>query len=98
MSGKIPPSIPATTPAPVHGAPKGFAVSVGAFKEKANAIDLTSRLTGKGYPAQMALSKPKKLFRVTVGTYESRKEAAVMAAQIQKKEQLNTAIIDLGKP
>jgi cell division septation protein DedD len=98
VSGSIPPSIPATTPAPARAAPKGFAVSVGAFKEKANAIDLTSRLTGKGYPAQMALSKPKKLFRVTVGTFESRKEAAAMAAQIQKKEKLNTAIIDLGKP
>jgi cell division septation protein DedD len=98
IAGSLPSGIPATTPAPVRAAPKGFAVQVGAFKEKANAIDLTSRLTGKGYPAQMALSKPKKLFRVTVGTFESRKEAAAMAAQIQKKEELNTAIIDLGKP
>ncbi len=94
----VPSSIPATMPSPTQPAAKGFAVSVGAFKEKSNAIDLTSRLTGKGYPAQMALSKPKKLFRVTVGSFENRREAAAMAAQIQKKERLNTAIIDLGKP
>jgi cell division septation protein DedD len=90
--------IPSTVPSQGPAAPKGFTVAVGAFKQKANAIDLTSQLTGKGYPAQMALVKSKKLFRVTVGTFESRKEAAVLAAQIQKNEKLNTAILDLSRP
>lgn len=76
----------------------GFAVAVGSFKEKTNAIALTSKLTNKGYQAQMALAKPNKLFRVTVGTFESRKEAVVMASQLQKKEQLKTTIVDLNKP
>ena len=61
----------------------GFAVSVGAFKEKTNAMKLNAELTKKGYPAQMAFSKPKKLFRVTVGAFESRKDAAAMASQLQ---------------
>ncbi len=77
----------------------GFTVSVGSFKEKTNAMALTSKLANKGYPVQMVLlAKPKNLFRVTVGTFESRKEAASIAAQLQKKEQLTTAIIDLNKP
>ena len=94
MGAPHPPSISPQEPAAL----KGFTVAVGAFKQKSNALELTAKLTNKGYPAQMALSKPKKLFRVSVGTFESRKEAAAMAAQIQKKEQLNTAIIDLSKP
>jgi cell division septation protein DedD len=78
--------------------PGGFTVSVGSFKEKKNAMDLTARLSKKGYAAQMAPLTQKKLFRVTVGAYAKRSDALAMASQLNKKEKLQTMIIDLNKP
>jgi len=78
--------------------PGGFTVSVGSFKEKKNAMDLTARLSKKGYAAEMSPLPQKKLFRVTVGAYAKRSEALAMASQLKKKEQLQTMIIDLNKP
>lgn len=75
-----------------------FSVCVGSFKDKANALALTSKLTNKGYPVHIDQLKNKALFRVQVGSFSDRKQALEMAHILAKKEQLPTAVITSAKP
>jgi len=76
----------------------GFTVSVGSFRDKANAAALTSKLNNKGYPALTVQSKQKQFFRVSVGTFSTRNEAMAMARILAKKEKLPTAVVSTNLP
>ena len=76
----------------------GFTVSVGSFRDKANAVALTSKLNNKGYPALTVQSKQNQFFRVSVGTFSNRNEALAMARILAKKEKLPTAVVSTNLP
>ncbi|MCX6245158.1 MAG: SPOR domain-containing protein [Bacteroidetes bacterium] len=74
---KTEPSPVATTmkETPEPAANKPFAIIVGAFRFKENAVNLVEKLKQEGYEAGIFDVTKTGLFRVTVGTFESKEEA-----------------------
>jgi cell division septation protein DedD len=66
-----------------------YTVQVFAVRRKAEAQDLVGLLKKKGFPAYVFVPPPGDArggFRVRVGSFKSRQEAAVMAARLQKEK------------
>ena len=91
-AGKVPvPTAPAAKPAasPAAGAP--WTVQVGAFKNRRQAEDTRQQLATAGleaYVASVAAQDGQPRFRVRVGTYRSREEAAAVAERIRAQRSL----------
>ena len=73
-----PPATAATRPA----AGGGFALQVGAFKDRATAESMVSRLKGKGFAAYLVTPQDG-LFNVRVGTFATRPEAEKAQEQLR---------------
>lgn len=87
---------PAPDQSPVNGS--GYTVRVGAFKDKALALSLTTQLREKGYSALMAPSKDKKFYRVQVGAFSTKEEAIAYASVLEKKGKLPTFVTQINQP
>jgi len=64
-----------------------FTIQLGAFGKESTASTLSERLVKNGYDAYI-LAVSDKLFRVRVGTFQSRTDAKVVAEQIKSSERL----------
>lgn len=87
---------PAPDQTPLNGS--GYTVRVGAFKDKALALSLTTQLRKKGYSALMSPSKDKQFYRVKVGAFSTKKEAIAYASLLEKKEKLPTFVTQINQP
>jgi cell division protein FtsN len=92
------PKPPATAPAaasapkPVSGT---FTIQVGAFKDRATADTIASRLKGKGYSAYVVAPDGPDggLFNVRVGTYPARADAERTQARLRDEEKYKPFIV-----
>ena len=68
----------------------GFAVQVAAVNVRGDADAIVKRLVSKGYAAyvQEPPNGTGTVFRVRVGTFKTRREADLIAARLQKEEQI----------
>jgi DedD protein len=77
------------TAAASEPAGNGFVVQVAAVNDRREADTIATRLAGKGYPS--FVTTPSKgsarMFRVRIGKYPTRREAAAVAARLQKEDQ-----------
>ena len=74
---------------------KRYTVQTGAFKDVSDANALKSRLDKKGYKTYIAPTETKthkKLYKVMVGDFVTRKEAEVLSIKIKKAEGLKTFV------
>ncbi len=86
---------PRPTPAPAHAAAllpkpigssvtvKGFAVQVGAFKDRASAEGVVRSLKGRGLPAYTVAPAGGGLFTVRVGVYRDRADAETVKGRLR---------------
>lgn len=66
----------------------GFVVQVAATRDKGEADGIARRLVGKGYPAFVTTTASgPRMFRVRVGKYRERRDAASIAAKLESQEQ-----------
>jgi cell division septation protein DedD len=72
-----------------------YTVQTGAFKDISDANALKSRLDKKGYKTYIAPTETKthkKLYKVMVGDFVTRKEAEILSIKIKKAEGLKTFV------
>jgi cell division septation protein DedD len=89
------------SPAPAAGsaappalAPTGFAIQVGAFRDKAAADSIVARLKGKGFGAfAVAPAAPDGLYNVRVGPFVQRADAERAQAKLRDEEKLKPFIV-----
>lgn len=78
------------------GTPKArkYTVQAGAFKGVSDANALKARLDKKGYKTYITLETKnhKKLYKVRIGDFATRKEAEILSIKIKKSEGLNTFV------
>lgn len=104
----VPKPVPATaTPAPKpspkvtpsSSAPKAatssFTIQVGAFKDKATADSVVTRLKGKGFAAYLVSpeSEGSALFNVRVGSYPARADAERVQTKLREQEKYKPFIV-----
>ena len=96
---KAPKTAAAAKPTPAAAvAPKAalssFTIQVGAFKDKAMADSLATRLKGKGYAAYIVAPEAPGagLFRVRVGSYPARADAERVQAKLRDQEKFKPSI------
>jgi cell division septation protein DedD len=79
-------------PAPVAG---GFAIQVGAFKDRASADSIVARLKGKGFSAYVATPDGAAggLFNVRVGSFSARPQAEKVEARRRDEEKFKPFIV-----
>ena len=67
----------------------GFVVQVAAVRERSEADTIARRLASKGYPSFVTTpgAGAPRVFRVRVGKYNDRREAATVASRLEKEEQ-----------
>ena len=89
---------PAATAGPAVAAsarPAGagtFTIQVGAFKDRAGADAVMTRLKGKGLPAYVQAASGG-LYNVRVGSYATRPDADQVVARLREQEKLNPFIV-----
>ena len=94
-----PPAAKVTTPvttAPVAAsAGQGFTIQVGAFKDKATADSVVTRLKGKGFAAYVMSPGATEggLFVVRVGSYPQRADAERVEAKLRDQEKFRPYIV-----
>jgi cell division protein FtsN len=88
------PSLPPVTKAaaaPAPAAPNGWTVQVGAFKSRRQADETRQHLATAGldaYVASVGVQDGQPRFRVRVGTYRTREEAAAVAQRLRAQKSL----------
>jgi cell division septation protein DedD len=88
-----PPPPPVKPPAAAAGT-GSFAIQVGAFKDKATADSVVSRLKGKGFQAfVMPAENDDGLFLVRVGSYTARADAERVEAKLRDQEKFKPYIV-----
>ena len=78
-----------------------FTLQVGAFRQKAYALDTMKKLSKKGYDAfiyELTDSRQRTLHTVRVGRYNSSKEAASALEQFKQKEKVDAIVTRAVKP
>jgi cell division septation protein DedD len=88
-----PPAEPAAD-VPTSGRPGAWVIQVHALSNRSTASSVVKGLIGKGYPAFLLLP-PKgqpQIYRVQIGRYRDRNEAAQVARRLQKEEQFKPEI------
>jgi cell division septation protein DedD len=88
----VTPAASAATPsatASSEPAGNGFVVQVAAVNDRREAETIATRLAGKGYPSFVTTppNGAARMFRVRIGKYPTRREAAAIAARLQKEDQ-----------
>jgi len=89
---------PASIPPPsvAKALPKsGYAVQIGAFTNRQNALSITKKYQEKGYSPHVYKSKPKDkgiLYRVLIGNFHDRKEAVRLADKIRSEENIDAMV------
>lgn len=89
----------AAKPAPSASAPKSagpsFTIQVGAFKDKATADSVVTRLKSKGFAAYLVApeSDGSALFNVRVGSYPARADAERVQAKLRDQEKFKPFIV-----
>lgn len=89
---------PASIPPPLVAkalAKSGYAVQIGAFTSRQNALLITKKYQEKGYSPRVYKSKPKDkgiLYRVLIGNFHDRKEAVRLADKIRSKENIDAMV------
>jgi cell division protein FtsN len=89
--GPTAPAAPAAKPAASPAAAVPWTVQVGAFRNRRQAEDTRQQLATAGleaYVASVAAQDGQPRFRVRVGTYRSREEAAAVAERIRAQRSL----------
>ena len=90
---------PATKAAPSVASPKAavssFTIQVGAFKDKATADSVVTRLKGKGFAAYLVApeSEGSALFNVRVGSYPARADAERVQTKLRDQEKYKPFIV-----
>ncbi len=89
---------PTPTPAPakaVASAPAAgsFSIQVGAFRDRASADSVATRLKGKGFSAYVVAPAGEGLFNVRVGRYDARPEAERVMARLRDQEKFKPFIV-----
>jgi cell division septation protein DedD len=82
-AGSAPPAPPATVSAP-DDEPAGWSVQVGAFSDRANAVQLADRIADFGYRAQVSefLSGGRPMHRVRVDGFATRAQAEAASSSL----------------
>jgi cell division protein FtsN len=90
-----PPVAAAPAPASASASGKGFTVQVGAFKDKATADSVVTRLKGKGFAAYVMSPGATEggLFVVRVGSYPQRTDAERVEAKLRDQEKFRPYIV-----
>jgi DedD protein len=86
----LPPATKATA-APAPAAPNGWTVQVGAFKNRHQADETRQHLAAAGldaYVASVSAQDGQPRFRVRIGTYRTREEAAAAAQRLRAQKSL----------
>jgi len=85
------PEAPAAAPEPVAAQParQGYAVQLAALNSRTEADAMAKRLASKGYAAYVVTpaNGTPAVFRVRVGTFNTRREAETIASKLEKEEQ-----------
>lgn len=92
------PAPPKTAQAKPASAKKTFTVQVGVFGNKKNADSLAEKLKKQGYPAVVRKDTDKNqkpIFRLTVGSFDSRSTASRQAGALLKKEGIKSIVRQL---
>lgn len=87
----VPAPVPAPRAAPAAGG--AFAIQVGAFKDRASAESIVTRLKGKGFAAYVVTPEGEGLFNVRVGTFVERTEAEKVQARLRDDEKFKPFIV-----
>jgi cell division septation protein DedD len=98
-----PPPVRTAAPATVAGAVKGpggpvpsaghFTIQVGAFKDKASADSVASRLKTKGFAAYVLSPEGEGLFNVRVGNFPARADAERVSGRLRDEEKYKPFIV-----
>ena len=85
----------APTSAPPKAAVSSFTIQVGAFKDKATADSVVTRLKGKGFAAYLVApeSEGSALFNVRVGSYPARADAERVQTKLRDQEKYKPFIV-----
>jgi DedD protein len=90
----IPPAGQPASPAPAAGPGGGFAIQVGAFRDRAAADSIVTRLKSKGFGAYTVTpAAPDGLFNVRVGPFTHRADAEKAQAKLRDEEKLKPFIV-----
>ncbi|MCL4818613.1 MAG: SPOR domain-containing protein [Vicinamibacteria bacterium] len=88
---------PKPTPAPTKAASApaagSFSIQVGAFRDRASADSVATRLKGKGFSAYVVAPAGEGLFNVRVGRYDARPEAERVMARLRDQEKFKPFIV-----
>jgi cell division septation protein DedD len=88
---------PKPTPAPAKAASApaagSFSIQVGAFRDRASADSVATRLKGKGFSAYVVAPTGEGLFNVRVGRYDARPEAERVMARLRDQEKFKPFIV-----
>ena len=70
---------------------QGFAIQVGALRQRQEADSIAKRLSAKGYTAYVVTpaNGGPSVYRVRVGKFKTRREAETIASRLQKEEQFS---------
>jgi DedD protein len=92
---KPPAAAPVSSAADTSSAAKGFTVQVGAFKDKATADSVVTRLKGKGFAAYVMSPGATEggLFVVRVGSYPQRTDAERVETKLRDQEKFRPYIV-----
>ena len=79
----------ASSDQPLGPSGQGFAIQVGALRERHEAETIAKRLSSKGYTAYVVTpaNGGPSVYRVRVGKFKTRREAETIASRLQKEEQ-----------
>ena len=87
-------SPPPAVPSPAVAPATGFAIQVGAFRDRAAADSVVARLKGKGFGAYaVAPAAADGLFNVRVGPFAQRADAEKAQAKLRDEEKLKPFIV-----
>jgi cell division septation protein DedD len=93
------PAPEARLPAVAAPAPRrGFVVQVGSFGERAAAQSLLDRLEGNGFPGYLEATPGGKSWRVRVGPWRDEGEADRVAERLERREKLDTWVLEAERP
>ena len=85
-------SVPATSATPNPAGGGNFTIQVGAFKDRASAESVVTRLKGKGFAAYVTSSQGD-LFNVRVGNFAARAEAERVQGRLRDDEKFQPFIV-----
>jgi cell division protein FtsN len=90
-----PKDAPKASPSPSKPAVASFTIQVGAFKDKATADSVITRLKSKGFAAYLVApeSEGSALFNVRVGSYPARTDAERVQAKLRDQEKFKPFIV-----